>query len=622
MKIISLIFLIFFCACTNDNIVEYKSYLNHHDTVKYVGMNECKACHYDIYNSYIQTGMGKSFSSAIKTKSSLPENPEVIYDSIKDLSYMPLWKNDSLWIREFRMLYNDTIHKIDKKVDYIIGSGHHTNSHLFKINGYLHQLPYTYYVQDSISDLPPGYENGNNTRFAREINMECISCHNAYPNHVEGSNNKYDFIPQGIDCERCHGPGQIHVALKSQGVLVDTSKYIDYSIVNPSKLDRDLQFDVCQRCHLQGTAVLHPNSSFTDFKPGMNLNHFIDVYLPKYKDDNSFIMASHVERLKQSSCYIKSEMTCVTCHNPHKSVKSLGKNYFDKKCMDCHDLCEEEENTSDCSSCHMPMSSSSDIPHVTITDHKISVPNNDSIYNIDNNQREFLGLIAINNDSPTNLSKAKGYLKRFESFESNPLYLDSAYFFLKHSDVDEVFPSFVQYYYLKKDYFSLINYYLTIDKEKVDLYSFEELSLAYSRIADAFSNNGLVDEAITLFNQAVELSPFILDYRLKLAGLLINSNRFLEAENVLDELLSLNPDRKEVYLNYGYLNILRMQFNKAEEDLIRAVKLDPDYLLAYENLALLYIKKNNLFLARKNLEVILKLNPNAKKAKQMLNKIN
>ena len=73
------------------NIVEYKSYLNHHDTVKYVGMNECKACHYEIYNSYIQTGMGRSFSSAIKTKSSLPESPEIIYDSIKDLSYMPLW---------------------------------------------------------------------------------------------------------------------------------------------------------------------------------------------------------------------------------------------------------------------------------------------------------------------------------------------------------------------------------------------------------------------------------------------------------------------------------------------------------------------------------------------------
>ena len=48
MRFISLIVLIFLYSCSSDNIVEYKSYLNHHDTIKYVGMNECKACHYCI----------------------------------------------------------------------------------------------------------------------------------------------------------------------------------------------------------------------------------------------------------------------------------------------------------------------------------------------------------------------------------------------------------------------------------------------------------------------------------------------------------------------------------------------------------------------------------------------
>ena len=81
---------------------------------------------------------------------------------------------------------------------------------------------------------------------------------------------------------------------------------------------------------------------------------------------------------------------------------------------------------------------------------------------------------------------------------------------------------------------------MTIEKERLNLYSSEELSLAYSRVADAFSNNGLVDEAITLFNQAIELSPFVLDYKLKLAVLFINSNKLLEAEKTLDDLLSLS----------------------------------------------------------------------------------
>ena len=66
-----------------------------------------------------------------------------------------------------------------------------------------------------------------------------------YPNHVEGSVNKYHSVLEGIDCERCHGPGETHVTEKMSGVIVDTSKYIDYSIVNPKKLSNELQFDVC-----------------------------------------------------------------------------------------------------------------------------------------------------------------------------------------------------------------------------------------------------------------------------------------------------------------------------------------------------------------------------------------
>ena len=46
-------------------------YLNHHDSVAYVGKETCKECHYDIYNSYMRTGMGQSFHHATKTKSLL-----------------------------------------------------------------------------------------------------------------------------------------------------------------------------------------------------------------------------------------------------------------------------------------------------------------------------------------------------------------------------------------------------------------------------------------------------------------------------------------------------------------------------------------------------------------------
>ena len=163
---------------------------------------------------------------------------------------------------------------------YIVGSGQHTNSHIIETNGYLNQAPLTFYTQDGHWDLPPGFEDGNNTRFSRIIGLECMSCHNALPSFVRGSENRFTMIPNGIDCERCHGPGEVHVANIQAGKLVDTAKAIDYSIVNPRKLTWERQIDLCQRCHLQGNAILKEGKGFTDFRPGMVLSEFMDVYMP------------------------------------------------------------------------------------------------------------------------------------------------------------------------------------------------------------------------------------------------------------------------------------------------------------------------------------------------------
>ncbi len=302
-------------------------YLNLDDSVEYVGMDVCKECHFDIYKTYLRTGMGMSYDTADKNKSAAVIGPDsILFDSYIDLHYKPYWDKDTLMINEYRLEGSNKTHSRLEKVNYVVGSGQHTNSHIFLSGQYAYQAPFTFYTQDSLFDLPPGFEDGLNSRFSRKIGLECMSCHNGFPDFVMGSENKYNHIPDGIDCERCHGPGELHVQLKKSGFLIDTAKYIDYSIVNPAKLDHKLQIDICARCHLQGTMVLKPGKSFYDFKPGMHLTEVMDIFMPLFEGGKEdFIMASHFERLVQSKCYIESggQFSCSGCHNPHISERKL-----------------------------------------------------------------------------------------------------------------------------------------------------------------------------------------------------------------------------------------------------------------------------------------------------------
>ncbi|MFO0322785.1 MAG: tetratricopeptide repeat protein [Bacteroidota bacterium] len=643
-------------------------YLNHADSAKYVGINTCKLCHQDIYNTFIKTGMGKSFDVATKQKSSGNFESSIIHDNIGDFSYKAFWLHDSLQILEYRLQKKDTIYKRQETVNYIIGSGQHTNSHIQSINGYLNQMPMTYYVQKQKWDLPPGFENGHNSRFSRKIGLECMSCHNNYPEFVLGSENKFTKVPEGINCERCHGPGSIHVAERQTGKKIDTSKYIDYSIVNPSKLSIDEQFDICQRCHLQGNAILKEGKSFYDFKPGMKLSDYMTVFLPKYKNaDDEFIMASHADRLKQSACFIKSlehsklnetktlkpfkdAITCVTCHNPHVSVRETNANVFNDACNNCHKaetkngpltlknqqmnasklLCSKNgiTKTSNCVSCHMPKSGSIDIPHVTIHDHYIRKP-----FTKKDKQalKQFIGLYAINEKNPNSYLKAKAYLNQYEKFEQKSFYLDSASIYLKTKNKEDLKNNIhllVQLEFIKKNYKQIMMYvnaltdnYLIEQKLIHPSYVNEDAWTSY-RIGESFYEMGINDKALLYFKKAVELAPFALDFKNKYASSLASNNFLKEAEIQYQEIINEYPKHVSALTNLGYIKLSKGDLYLSENLYLKALAIDPDYEALILNLAGLYAYKKDYQLSKTYLLRLLKKNPNNIQAQQALIKIN
>jgi hypothetical protein len=650
--------LVFFRCGSNSPKEESKTtapaYLNLSDSVKYVGINTCKLCHQDIYNSFIQTGMGKSFDVASKAKSSARfDKHSVIYDKYEDFYYFPFWDKDSLKIKEYRLEGKDTVYKRIEKVDYIIGSGQHTNSHIFNTNGYLHQMPMTYYTQKGQWDLPPGFENGFNSRFSRKIGLECMSCHNAYPDMIMGSENKYNDIPNGINCERCHGPGSVHVQQKTSGKLVYINEEIDYSIVNPAKLPIDLQFDVCQRCHLQGNAVLKEGRSFYDFKPGMKLSDVFTVFLPKYENaEKDFIMASHADRLKMSQCFIKSfkpeesknslkpykdALTCVTCHNPHVSVKFTGKEIFNNACKNCHGvktkvLCSEEQEVrnkvqDNCISCHMPTSGAIDIPHVTVTDHFIRKPvEKGEIEKV----KRFIGLYAVNEKDPDKLIKAKAYINQYEKFNSDPALLDSAEKYLDDKTKDKVsenFSALIHFNFLKQNYAKMISYVNVLGKKeilskklKTRSWSNDDAWTCY-RIAEAFQNTGKISDAFDFYTRANVLTLLNMDFQNKLGSAFFQLGRINESANVYERIISEDAKYAPAYCNLGYIYFTKKEYAKAEHLYDQALNLDPDYDQALMNKSQLLLSQNKFKEAKDILKRMIKKNPSNEKARQILEQL-
>jgi predicted CXXCH cytochrome family protein len=629
----------------NTLLAEAEDYywLNHADSVGYIGMETCKTCHANVHQTFIKTGMGQSFGAATREKSIAQiQGDSIIYDKYQDLYYRPYWQNDSLYVQEFRLRGKDTVHNLRQRIDYVIGSGQHTNSHLYHHQDYLFQAPFTWYAQKGKLDFPPGFEEGNNTRFSRPIGLECMSCHNAMPlNFVKGSTNKFSQIDQGINCERCHGPGELHYKKIMAGNITDTAQEADRTIVNPKRLSAQLQFEICQRCHLQGNAVLKEGKSFYDFKPGMRLEEVMAVFLPRYEGNaDDFIMASHADRFKLSKCYISNPETfsCTSCHNPHFSIKETNLLNFNTQCQSCHgeapnfscsapqkDLIAQNYN---CVACHMPPSSSTDIPHVTVHDHYIRRPQAlyDKLVGSKKEGKRFLALEAINAKQPSNRTKALAYLQQYERFSAQEQYLDSAEYFITktHGSLKEAAYLWSYFYFLKSNLPALATYVDAQGAEnvllnlKAESYENQDAWTAY-RIGQAYDAANNLERAEAFYQRAVKLASSELDFQNKLSLTWFKQGKIRQAEEGFLKILSGYDRHQEALNNLAYLYLREGDLAKAESYLQRTLKFYPDYELAWLNWANLALQKGEEGVLKSALEEVVRINPTNQQAQALLN---
>ncbi|MFN0203139.1 MAG: tetratricopeptide repeat protein [Bacteroidia bacterium] len=579
---------------------------------KYVGNKTCASCHKDIYESYLQTGMGKSFYQP--NKANIIEKFDekaLVYDTYSNFYYFPYWAGDSMYVMEFRLEKGDTTYKRVEKIDYIVGSGHQTRSYLLAKNDYYYEVPITWYVSKQIWALSPGYDKGNNSRFNREIGEECMACHTGNFEFVEDSKHRFHKIDLGIDCERCHGAAGEHIAKMQKGDEVDVGKEIDYSIVNPEKLTIDKQFDICQQCHLQGTNIIK-TKSVRDFKPAMNLKDVYDIFLEE-PQENEFGIASHADRLKQSKCFLQSgnKLTCTTCHNPHESVHKTDANVYIKQCQNCHKEkgCKEtvaarEMKQDNCVTCHLPKGGTNDIPHVSFHDHKIRVVKNSTAQEV-KEIKEYVKLIAATSDKIDDITKGKAHLQYFERHNKNAYYLAEADKLIPAQEEDE--KARVYFYQGKyNEAITLANQALTKGENKV---------LIYFLLGEIYEKQNNFKLAFDNYEKAYQANPEAVEAGLKAGTMMLKANVgnvaiLPQAQVRFETLLALKPKDERIHTNLGFVLMNQQKFPIAEKYFLQSLALNPDYQPAVENLMYLSLATNEKVKAQSYFDKLLKINPN------------
>ncbi len=359
-------------------------YQNVHPDVTYVGDAVCAECHESIADSYRQHGMGRSiFSVPVQTGAPTQESRVLASFSALGSEFRVEERGGKVWHKQARLDgAGELIFEQEMEAQFAIGSGERGHSYLATRDGYVFQTPISWFTQKQLWDLSPGFDAA--ILSGRLVNGDCLFCHSNGAVPREGYINRFQATSlKSIGCERCHGPGERHVAARRNGDMPAGAP--DWTVVNPRRLAHDLRESICQQCHLEGESrILRRGRRQLDFRPGLHLKEFISVVVDQEHQVSSKAV-NHSRQMEFSRCYQQSaepdKLGCISCHDPHRRIPPESRvAFYRQRCLECHgerpcSLPLEErvaDNAQDsCMACHMPRYASSDIAHSAATDHRI-----------------------------------------------------------------------------------------------------------------------------------------------------------------------------------------------------------------------------------------------------------
>lgn len=545
------------------------------------GAPVCAGCHRDIWETYRHTGMARSFERPS------PENitgSKPFYHQPSD-SYFRVLQRDGAWYQRRYQLDSagKPFNMMEMRIDYVMGSGNHARAYLHRTAANtLVELPLGWYAEKGgYWAMNPGYDRPDHEGFRRPITYDCMFCHNAYPEIPAGHERPFaepvyaGELPEGIDCQRCHGPGGRHAQLAATPGA--SREQIRGAIVNPSRLSAERQMEVCMACHLESTSFPLPNAIQRynrgpfSYRPGEPLAAFLLNFdhAPGAGREDKFELVSAAYRLRRSACFLKSngKLLCTTCHNPHEIPRGeAAQRHYTAVCRQCHAAAFDQEvaagkhtRATDCIGCHMPQRRTEDVIHVAATDHYIQRHKPAGNLLAERPERHETGSDAYR--GPVVLY----YPKTLPHTAENDLDLAVAQVKQRSNlagGIPQLTAAIQKYAPRRPEY--------------------------YLELAEALQNNGEPAKALPVYREAVSRDPKFAVGLQKLGTALRLSGQYPEAAEVLKRAAALAPGTALTWHELGLAYRALGKSTDAVAAIGKAVELDPDLPEAHNNLGIIW----------------------------------
>jgi tetratricopeptide (TPR) repeat protein len=599
----------------------------------YINSAQCAGCHQEIARTYRLTGMGRSFYRA--AAGDMVEDYKahnIVYHRASDRYYTMIERDGKWYQRRHQIGFGGKeTNVVEKQVEYVIGSGNHSRTYVYRNSeGKLVEMPVSWYSEKGgYWAMSPGYDRANQEDFRRVIVNDCFSCHDAYPQSTDprsASSSNFsdpvfgDRVPEGIDCQRCHGQGRAHVEAAGSGKA--TPETIRRTIVNPARLDRDRQLETCMQCHLETTSRMaskiprYDHAPFS-YRPGEPLGDYF-LYFDHQAGtghDDKFEIAHAAYRLRKSACFRSSKMTCTTCHNPHEIPRGEEANrHYAAVCKTCHADVHAAEISAkaDCIGCHMPKRRSDDVVHAVMTDHYIQRDKPSRDLTATFKEADFASL-------DTYRDEVISYYPP-EGAEDRKLYLDVAQIQSSadraagiarlQQDLEKTPAAGAEFYYELAEGFEksgehgeAIRWYEEALRRK------PEFRPATDGLAVALIASGNLDRAMVVLEKAVASGADTVALT-DLGNVYLKKGRLDEAQRTLGRAVGVNPDLADAQNLLGLTLAGNQDWAGAERAFRTAISIHPELAAANQNLANLLARGGDYAQARYHFEKAIAGDPN------------